>query len=232
MDKRILIGGGIAAAVLVGFVVVKSRSNSAQAAQEAEASMVPELMPDTGYFSSMSPISGGNAGMSSDPGIGGLSVAGNSGSGDSGGGFDLAAVLSGMFSSQAEVNKLGVITNGHNYDSAVLASIVGTDGVATVSHSSTGTTISNTPNADSYTKIINDIYQTQLKRAPDTGGLAFYKNALMNGNVSISGIVNDIKGSAEAKAVNTPKAPIGSTYKTSEVSDGVVKTVTSSGKSA
>jgi hypothetical protein len=208
MDKKIMIGGGVAALALVVVFVVKGRS-SAQAANDAEANAMPNTTPDTGYFSSMAPISGGN--MSSDPGVGGIAMGGggmvedegNSGSTESGGGFDFASVLRGMFSSQAEVNKMGVIQNGHNYDSAVLASFIGENSTASVTHTSTGTTISNNTNADSYTQIINDVYKSQLNRAPDAGGLAFWRNSLMNSNVSVSKMVADIQSQSEYASVKS-----------------------------
>lgn len=225
MDKKILIGGGVAAVAVVVVIVMRSRS-SAKRAQEAEDSMMPETTPDTGYFSNMSPISGG---MSSDGqysagggGASGISDPANSGSSGTGGGFDLAAILSGMFSSQAEVNKMSVIAGEHNYDSSVLASIVGSDGQATVSHSATGTVVTNTPNADAYTKIINDMYQQQLKRAPDVGGLAFWKNSLINGNVSIATIQKEFQTSPEYIASHTTQNTTSTTSST-----GVVETVQS-----
>jgi hypothetical protein len=193
MDKKILIGGGIAAVVVIGFVIVKMRSTPAPDESYNEASM----MPDTGYFSGLGPVSGGASSG------GAPSVAGNSGSTDEGGGFDIGSLFAKMFESQAETNQLSIITGGYNYDSAVLASIVGADGSANVTHGAGGTTVTNTPGADAYQKIVDDLYKTNLGRAADTAGSAYWKNALMNQNLSINSINDLFKSSSEYQNKNS-----------------------------
>lgn len=230
MDKKILIGGGVVVVLIVGFVVIKMRNAPND---EEQASGVMQM--DTGYLSALAPSSGGmtsgNYGsgggqMPIDAGSlgsldGGLSSgsagnAGNGGATDFAGGFDIMSLFSSMFKGQqandtlaittsADVNRYSIATGGYNFDSAVLAGIVGTDGTATVKHENGNTVVTNTPGADPYQQIINNLYQTNLKRDPDLAGSVYWKNALMNNSISITGINQWMRESAEYRAINTPK---------------------------
>lgn len=217
MNKTILIGGGVAVVAVIAFIAVKARN----APSDAEQASGVQLMPDTGYMSMLAPSSGGSS--SGDYGAGGIgqmpsmSEEGNSGSSDYAGGFDMMSLFASMFKGQqenekygiassADVNKYSIQTGGYNFDSAVLAGIIGTDGVATVKHDGNTTTVTNTPNADPYQAIINNIYKTNLGRDPDLAGSVYWKNALMNNNISITGIVDMIHTSPEYQNQHQPTA--------------------------
>lgn len=221
MDNKILIGGAVIAVGVVVFIAVKLRS--AQSTEETAAS-APQMMPDSGYFSALAPSSGGitSGDYGASGGFGGLPSMpdeSNSGSSDQGGGFDLASLFAAMFKGQQENDKLAITSSAatnqyaiasgsYNYDSSVLASIVGANGTAQVKHENGGTIITNTPGADPYQAIINDIYKTHLGRAPDLAGGTFWKNQLMNKSESITSIVNSITLSDEYKRKNAPPVTV------------------------
>lgn len=200
MDKKILIGGAVVIGVAgVLFVVAKVRAAKAAAASDGAAQTTPQSMNDTGYFSSLSPTSGGasSAGyVASSP-----ADPGNSGSTDTGGGFDIGTLLTGLFTSQTTQNHDAVTLNAQNYDSAVLASVVGKNGSATVTHNATGSTVQ-TASTDPYDAIISDLYQKNLGRAADSGGLTFYKNQMQNAGASATQVTGWIQQSDEYKKLH------------------------------
>lgn len=202
MDKKILIGGGVAAAVLV-ILVVKHKGQSAPAdSADTGASS------DIGFFSGMTPM---GTGMSSSDGGGNFAASdpANSGSTEVGGGFDLGAMMSSMFGLQAKNTDLQIRTGGNVAESAILAGINFGQfgGSATVNHTGTGTTFNVTPGGDSYDMIVSSAYQATLGRAPDAGGLSFFKNAIMNSGLSLSGLTNNLMSSPEYASLH-PSSPL------------------------
>lgn len=205
--KAIIIGGGIAAVSLVAFLAFK---NKGQAQQDSGSDM-----PDTSYFGGMLPTSGG---MSSGDSGGGISDPGNSGSSDTGGGFDIGDMFAKLFSTQAETSSLQIRSGANVAESAILSGIDfgAFGGNASVNHTSTGTTLSVNHNGDGYDQIIASSYQSTLGRQADTGGAAFFKNALMNGGLSVGGLTQQLMGSNEYAsahpAIQSPTAAPASTY--------------------
>lgn len=194
MDKKILIIGAGAVA-LVGVLAIKhAKSNAQQAAQQSTP-----VSADTGFIASMAPVSGGisSGGDYSTAQTMQPTQAGNSGTTSTGGGFDIMSLLGGLLTTQTQGNQASVTANEHNNDSAVLATIVSSNGTASVSHSTNGTTIINTPNGDPYDNIIASVYKQQLGRDPDSGGLAYFKSAMMNTGASVLDVTKAIQSSPE-----------------------------------
>lgn len=196
MDKKVLIiGGGAAAALIVGVLVVKrAQANAQESAQQSTP-----VYADMGFMSALAPSSGG---MSSAVTTSGPA----SDSGGSGGGFDISTVLSALITSQAQTQTHATNTSGGNTDAAILAAIVGNNGSATVSHSTAGTTITNQPSGDLYDQALTELYKKEFNRAPDAGGMAFWKNAMMNQGVSIVHIQDEFEHSDEYKKLHPEKA--------------------------
>jgi hypothetical protein len=196
MDKKVLIiGGGAAAALIVGVLVMK-RANAN--AQESAQQSTP-VYADMGFMSSLAPSSGGVSSAVVDSGS-------NGGSGGSSGGFDISTVLGALITSQKDTQTHETTTSGGNTDAAILAAIVGSNGSATVSHSTSGTTIVNQPSGDLYDQALTDLYKKEFNRAPDPGGMAFWKNAMMNQGVSIVHIQDEFEHSTEYKKLHPETA--------------------------
>jgi hypothetical protein len=194
--KVLIIGGGIAAVFVVGFVAVKARAN-AQAAQASDnsgdisASMGP-------YFSGTIPSS---VGYSSSDNVT-PSNAGNSGSTATGGGFDISSLLTAIADNQVKSSAQQIQAGEHTADSAVLAGINlgATGGTATVTHNSNGTTVNVSKNGSAYDQILNAAYAEAFNRAPDEAGATFWKNNLLNNpNFSISQLTSELHNSQEYK---------------------------------
>jgi len=202
LDKKILIGGGIAAAAVIGLLMLK---HAKAKAQEAAQQSTP-VSADMGFISSMPPVSGGmitgDLQQYQNPAP---AQADNSGSTSSGGGFDLTALLGGLLTSQTQSNQAQVTANEHNNDSAVLATIISSNGSASVTHSVNGTTITNTA-TDPFDSMVSKIYQEQLHRAPDTGGLTYWKNAMENQGLSVLDVTKFIQSSDEYKKAHQTTA--------------------------
>lgn len=195
MDKKVLIiGGGAAAALIVGVLVMK-RANAN--AQESAQQSTP-VYADMGFMSSLAPSSGGVSSAAVESGS-------NASSGGSGG-FDISTVLGALITSQTQTQTHATNTSGGNTDAAILAAIVGSNGSATVSHSTSGTTIVNQPSGDLYDQALTDLYKKEFNRAPDPGGMAFWKNAMMNQGVSIVHIQDEFEHSPEYKKLHPETA--------------------------
>lgn len=189
MDHKIMVIGGGAAALLVGFLVLKHKT--------APQDSAPAAVQDTGYFSGLTPISGGASSVDTSGGSV-ISDPANSGSSGVGGGFDLGALFSGLFKSQADTSSLQIRSGANVAESSILA---GMDfgsygGSASVNHTDTGTVL-NISRGDAYDSIVSNAYQTILGRLPDSGGAAFYKNAMANSGLTASGLSNDLLNSPE-----------------------------------
>ena len=228
MDTKILIGGGVAA-VFVGFMVIRQMGSSDSNEDESNA----RVMPDTGFFSGMAPISGG---VTSSGGSGGYltpTVEGNSGSTDVGGGFDIMAIMGNMFAKQQETAQMDIRYGAQNFDSSVVGQIIGANGTATITHTAQGTTITNWDGGSPVDQIIAKVYKEELGRAPDEYGAAFFKNSMLNAGVSIGTFAENVRSSDEYKklrGIATPtRTPAPSTYTSNSVTnaDGTV-TVTES----
>lgn len=201
MDRKILmIGGGIAAVAVVGFIVMKSKSGTNTSSQSNAAQPA-----DSGFFTGLSPISGG---ISSDSGLGGggggaITDPANSGSSPVGGGFDIASLLSGLFKSQADTSSLQIRTGANVSEAAVLAGINfgAYGGSGTIIHNADGTTLNVNPGGDPYDALVNTAYKSTLNRAPDIGGQAFFKNQLTHG-VSYDDVVKQMLNSPEYLAAH------------------------------
>lgn len=196
MDKKYLyIGGGVAAVLVVGVIAVKhAKANTQESAQQSTP-----VYADMGFMSSLAPSSGGISSGSSDTSSGGGNSSGGSG-------FDIGTFLGAMLTSQKETQTQATQTSGGNTDAAILAAIVGGNGSATVSHSSTGTTIVNQPSGDLYDQALADLYKKEFNRAPDAGGMAFWKNAMMNQGVSIVDVTKQFEQSDEYKKTHPATA--------------------------
>lgn len=198
MDRKILlIGGCVAAVSVIGYIIVKAKSNAAAAAQDSSNSQPA----DAGFFTGLSPISGGMSSADSGLGGGGITDPANSGSSDTGGGFDIASLLSGLFAAQASTSSLQIRTGANVSESAILAGIdLGQfGGTAAVDHTSNGTILT-VNKGDPVNQLLSDIYQRDLGRAPDLAGLTFWKNQFLNKGESLSSIENSIKSSTEAQS--------------------------------
>jgi hypothetical protein len=224
MDTKILIGGGVAA-VFVGFLVIK-KINSSDSVDESNA----RVMPDTGFFSGMAPISGGisSGGSGGNGGYLTPTVEGNSGTTDVGGGFDIMAIMGNMFAKQQETAQMDIRYGAQNFDSSIVGQIIGANGSATITHTANGTTITNSDGGSPFDGVINSIYKNELGRNADEFGSTYWKNQLLNNYQSISAITDNIRTSDEYKklrGITTPKRePAGSTYTSSSVDnpDGTV----------
>lgn len=197
--KKLIIGGGIAAVVALGVVVVRARSKSSTQSDNSQSDNSASL--GSYYMSGTIPSAVGYT--SSDAQT--PSQSDNSGSTDTGGGFDMSAlmeILKGNQSTQQQQVQAGQNTS----DSAVLAGLFGNvGGSATVSHSTNGTTINvSKANDDPYSQIISQQYQEVFGRAPDAGGMAFYKNALLNGGLSATSLHDQLVNSQEYKDKTKP----------------------------
>lgn len=193
--KTLLIGGGVAAALVVGVLVMK-RANAN--AQESAQQSTP-VYADMGFMSALAPSSGG---ISS----GSVDTTSGSGSGGGSGGFDISTVLGALITSQGKTQSEATQVSGGNTDAAILAAIVGGNGSATVSHSSTGTTITNQPGGDLYDQTLTQLYKQEFNRAPDASGMAFWKDAMMNRGYSISEVKADFEKSPEYKKLHPEAA--------------------------
>lgn len=173
MDRKILIGGGIAAVFLIGVVVYRAKNKKvAQESADVSVSSFPSTTSVTGGFSGLAPISGGSTSYdTSSP-----SVAANSGSTNTGGGFDISSFL-GTFLAGNQANAAASIKAGQaTSDSAILAAVLQNNSGVSVTHSDTGTTVTKNQSPDPIDQIITNGYQTILGRAPDAGGAAWYKS--------------------------------------------------------
>lgn len=195
MNKIILIGGGLAVAV-VAFVVVKSRANStAQENQNSAPAGYMDAPAPIGFASAPSGLGGG--GSPTDPS--------NSGSTDAGGGFDITSILGKLFDGQVQNQALDIRTGAQTADSAFLASLNfgAYGGTAAFLHGADGTSLSVKPNGDGYDALVNNAYSSTLKRAPDIGGAAFFKDQLTHGT-SYGDIIKQMMNSPEYKSLHPP----------------------------
>ena len=202
MDKKILIGGGVGVIVIGGYLYMRAKNKAAVAAANADGQAT--AMTTTGdipsysssVYSGLSPISGGTT--STDYSTTATDTT-NSGSTSTGGGFDFTSLFSTLISSNAAHANAQTAADAATADSAILATILGGNSSVSVSHTGDSTTISA---GDSVTNLIKDSYQQVLGRAPDAAGLAFYQNAIYNGNATVTDLQNSLKSSAEYKAAH------------------------------
>lgn len=183
--KTLYIGGGIAAALLIGFVIVKkSHANAQDTAQQSTP-----VYADAGFMSSLAPSSGGISSPSDTSSSGSAA--------NSGGGFDISTLLGTLITSQGKTASESTQASSGNMDAAILSTISPRNGSATVSHSASGTTVSVAPAGDLYDQALTELYQKEFNRAPDAGGMSFWKNAMMNQGVSIVHVQDEFEHSPE-----------------------------------
>lgn len=177
MDKKILIGGGIAGVVLI-LVVVKARATPAhQVALDTSATGQPALLyaPPTISNSGINPDGGGGGGgpLPSVSDTTGLGVG------------DLNSLLSGMLTNSLNLGTQQIQSGLYASDSNALAGInLGSlGGSASLSHTNNGTTFNvnpTDPNA-SNKAYVESLYQNVFGRSADPGGEAYWVNAINSG---------------------------------------------------
>lgn len=195
-----IIGGGIAAVFVGGLYLHMRKNASQQSTATVQQSSIPtaspiSAQPDLGaYYSGTIPSAVGSSPTNS----------ANSGSTNTGGGFDISSLLGTLATGTVANNTSQIIANQHTADSAILAQMpVAPGGSVSVSHTDSGTIVSSTKAVDPNEAGLMGIYQSVLGRAADAGGLAYYESAMShNPGVSLNDIATDMKNSAEYKAAH------------------------------
>lgn len=200
--KALIIGGGFAA-VFVAFVAYKKHvANSQQSTAQVQQSSIPtaspiSAQPDLGaYYSGTIPSA---VGSSQTP-----SNSANSGSTATGGGFDIGSLLGTLASGTVTNNASQIAANAHTSDSAILAGMnIAPGGSVSVSHTSSGTTVTNSAPVDKNEAALAGMYQSILGRAPDAGGLAYWEDTLNHHpDLSLAQVGDAMKNSSEYKATH------------------------------
>lgn len=205
MDKKIIIAGGVGVVVIGGFIFMRAKNKAAveRANSDGQASAIQSTGSIPSYessvYSSMLPISGG---MTSQSYTSAPSDPANSGSTNSGGGFDFGAVLSSIMGNQAANQSAQVKANATTSDSAILSGIIGNNSGGTISHTGDGTVINiNKPSRTVQEQILDQTYMELLGRKPDVSGEAFWENKLINeSGFGIANLAQALKDSPEYKA--------------------------------
>lgn len=193
--KVLIIGGGLAAVLLCGVVVIRAKAK-ANAASDNSAPV--SSTPDMGYYSSG--ITPGAVGYASDASSSAStpSVSSNSGTTDTGGGFDISNLLTAIAAGTTKNNASQIVSNEHTSDSAILAGMsISPNGSVSVSHSDTGTTIQSN---DRNVTMLDSLYKQYLGRPGDDVGLAYYSSLMKSGKADANVIIDDLKNSNEYKA--------------------------------
>lgn len=169
-------GGGIAAVLLVLYLHKRSAAQVSQSNATVQQASIPtaspiSAQPDLGaYYSGTIPSAVGSSQSPSD--------SANSGSTTTGGGFDIGSLLAPMVAGTVQNNASQIIANQHTADSAILAGInVAPGGSVSVTHTSTGTTVTNSAPSNSVDSLLTAEYQNTLGRAPDAAGFAWWEHA-------------------------------------------------------
>lgn len=195
-------GGGIAAVLLVLYLHKRSTAQASQSAASVQQSSIPtaspiSAQPDLGaYYSGTIPSAVGSSQTPSD--------SANSGSSATGGGFDISSLLGTLASGTVTNNASQIIANQHTADAAILAQMnVPVGGAVSVSHTSSGTTVSSSAPVDPNEAGLKGLYQSLFNRPADAGGLAYFENSMAhNPSVSLNDVANDMKNSSEYKAAH------------------------------
>lgn len=211
MDKKYLIAGGIGTVVIGIFIFLKMRGGAKKSQESSDAGTTG--VADTSYYGGMSPVSGGYSSM--DMSGANPAVSGNSGTTETGGGFDISALFTGLKETLKSNSQASVIANQHINDSSILASMLGKNSNVSITHTDTGTTITQAPpvqTKDAYDTIIDQQYQMYLGRDADPSGRAAYRNAMINDpNFSVAKAKDNFLNSEEyhnlhpTVTVNPPK---------------------------
>lgn len=200
MDTKIMIAGGVGVLGLVGILLVRSRrtaSNSAPVDNTAASSGLSTML--YGPPSISGGISSGDTGGYSLPGLGMNS------SGDTMSVASMDQLLAGFFANSTLENMARIQSSTYTADTSSLSGVnygqFGGQGSVTHNPDGTVVTIKNNgdPAAPDYSAFVDSVYQSELGRAPDAGGKAFYLDSIKRG-VTPYEVSQSIKNSAEAAA--------------------------------
>ena len=199
MEKKTLMiaGGGLAAVGIVALFLMRrnaaaTQANAAQAQAEAD-----DQAGANSYYGAV-----GLAPMSYGGGISAPSEPANSGSTNTGGGFDISALLGGLVGGMVKNQNESIKSNEHTAQSSILAGIsLPNGGSATVTKTDNSTSVSvvKPKFTDPYEAAINSVYTSVLGRDADAAGLEWWKKQVTSGAVSLEKMKENIVNSDEAK---------------------------------